>query len=126
MRHYRVLIVEDEVILRKYVISVLETLGCQIGGESSTGEEAVEMAIRENPDLIFMDIKLAGRMNGIEAAREIGSQSSSHIAFMSAYDYEDSVKYEKIPNCIAYLNKPVERNELQGVLKLLDSHIGHS
>lgn len=120
MRHLGVLVVEDEVLLRRYTISLLNRRGCHTIGETSYGETAVEMNHKLLPDLILMDIRLKGRMNGIEAARKISQDSQTPILFMTAYDYLEQVKNEKIPNTLGFMNKPVDDIELDFYLNKID------
>jgi CheY-like chemotaxis protein len=119
MYHLRILVVEDEILIRKYVISLLTHLGCTIVGETSYGEEAVQLAKEKLPELILVDIRLKGDMNGIDAAKEIGKNFTIPILFMSAYDYRQRVNEEPIPNIVGYMNKPVEMDELEFYLKKL-------
>lgn len=120
MRHLGVLVVEDEVLLRRYTISLLNRRGCSTIGETSYGETAVEMNHELLPDLILMDIRLKGQMNGIEAARKISQDSQTPILFMTAFDYLEQVKNEKIPNTLGFMNKPVDDTELDFYLNKID------
>jgi DNA-binding NarL/FixJ family response regulator len=117
--HLRVLVVEDEILICKYVVLLLESMGCTIVGETSYAEKAIQLAIEKSPGLILMDIRLKGDMDGIEAAKEISLHSQAAILFMSAYDYQKQVDAQKIPNTLGYLKKPVEDNELGAYLKRL-------
>jgi DNA-binding NarL/FixJ family response regulator len=117
--HLRVLVVEDEVLIRKCVVLLLKRLGCTIVGETFYGEKAIRLAREKSPELILMDIRLKGDMDGIEAAKEISRHSRAAILFMSAYDYQKKVEDEQIPNTLGYLKKPVEDYELESYLKKL-------
>ena len=116
---FRVLVVEDEILIRKYVILLLKKLGCTIVGETSGGEEAVRLSKEKQPELVLMDIRLKGKMDGIAAAREIGREAGVPILFMSAYDYQERVEQEQIPFILGYLKKPLEEYELESCLKKL-------
>ncbi len=109
----RVFIVEDEILIRRYIVDVLTYQGCTVVGETSYGEDAVKFANSTSLDLILMDICLRGQMDGIEAARLISQKSNTPILFMSAYDYIEEVASEELSNCIGYLNKPVEEYDLE-------------
>ena len=115
----KVLVVEDEILIRKYMVLVLETIGCTVVGETATGEEAILMAKEKNPGLVLMDIRLKGEMDGIDAAKQIGCQVETHVLFMSAYDYQSRIDEEHIPNTLGYLKKPVDEYELECYLKRL-------
>jgi YesN/AraC family two-component response regulator len=117
--YFRVLVVEDEILIRKYVILLLESVGCTIVGETAYAEKAIPLARGKSPDLILMDIRLKGDMDGIEAAKEISSHCSAAILFMSAYDYQKKVEALQIPNILGYLKKPLEDYELGPYLKKL-------
>jgi YesN/AraC family two-component response regulator len=117
--YFRVLVVEDEILIRKYVNLLLESVGCTIVGETAYAEKAIPLAREKSPDLILMDIRLKGDMDGIEAAKEISSHSNAAILFMSAYDYQKKVETLQIPNILGYLKKPLEDYELGPYLKRL-------
>jgi CheY-like chemotaxis protein len=117
--YFRVLVVEDEILIRKYVILLLESVGCTVVGETSYAEKAIRLAREKSPELILMDIRLKGEMDGIEAAREISSHSNAAILFMSAYDYQKQTEVQHIPNMLGYLKKPVEDYDLVTYLKRL-------
>jgi DNA-binding NarL/FixJ family response regulator len=86
MKMIKAFVVEDEIIIRMYLTKALKELGCEIIGESSTGEEAVGLVRNNAPDVIFMDIRLAGKMNGVEAALTIREKMHFPIVFLSAFD----------------------------------------
>lgn len=111
----KVLVVEDEILIRKYVTSLVELFKGIVVGETAYGEEAVEIAHRLSPDLIMMDIKLKDDTSGIEAAKRINDNSHPHIPiiFMSAYNYQEQVEEAQIPNTIGYLQKPMQEMELK-------------
>ena len=67
----RVLIVEDEAISARAAGVMLERIGCTVTGVVDSGKDAIEAAARDRPDLVLMDIRLKGEMNGIEAATVI-------------------------------------------------------
>lgn len=115
--YFRVLVVEDEILIRKYVVLLLESVGCTVVGETSYAEKAIRLAREKSPELILMDIRLKGDMDGIEAAKKISNHSNAAILFMTAYDYQKPVEAQQIPNTLGYLKKPVEDYELESYLK---------
>jgi YesN/AraC family two-component response regulator len=119
---FRVVVVEDEILIRKYVILLLKKLGCTVVGETASGEEAIRLCKETNPELVLMDIRLKGKMDGIEAAQEIGRQLVVPILFLSAYDYQERVENEQIPYLLGYLKKPLEEYELESYLKKLKTN----
>ena len=76
MARKRILIVEDETITALHLRQDLHRLGYQVSGSATSGEEAVLMAEQLNPDLVLMDVKLAGNMDGVEASQRIQEKRS--------------------------------------------------
>lgn len=85
MTKSRILIVEDEVIVAMHLRLILERLGYECVGQVTSGEEAVKVAASTSPDLIIMDIRLSGDMDGIEAARRILANTSTRVVYATAY-----------------------------------------
>jgi len=108
------LIVEDEFIVARDYKSILEHDGHNVIKIVNNGKEAIEIAVKSNPDFILMDINIKGKMNGIEAAEEIHKkQIRSKIIFITAYD----VKTYVFPEFQYYfLNKPILKNNLLSIL----------
>lgn len=111
-----VLLVEDEVLIRRHLFVMMQKMGYTVAGETGTGEEAVELAESLKPDLIVMDIRLAGSISGIEAAQRICQGCcpgcAPRIVFASAYDFEGDVPPRLAECAIRYLHKPVTRRAL--------------
>lgn len=82
----KVMVVEDEVLIGLMLAKKLRTFGYVVGEVATTGEEAVERTGRENPEVILMDVTLAGDMSGIEAARQIKAEYGTPIIIFSGYD----------------------------------------
>ena len=85
----RILIVEDEGILAEDLGLSLENLGYSVEGKVSTGREAVNLAEDLRPDLILMDIKLQGDIDGIEAADQIRTRLDIPVVYLTGYAEED-------------------------------------
>ena len=83
--HPQILIVEDEPIVAADLKVRLELLGCQVVGSVPSGEKAVALAGQWRPHLVLMDIRLEGRMDGIEAAQEIRRQWRLPVVYLTAY-----------------------------------------
>ncbi|MFW6140770.1 MAG: response regulator [Acidobacteriota bacterium] len=107
-RKIKVLVVEDEVIVAQYLRMELEANGYEVCGYVATGEEAIQKAKKEEPDLILMDIHLAGRTDGIEAAQKILEHRKIPIIFMTGYSQMEVAAREKNLNPTRFLSKPVE------------------
>lgn len=116
-----VLLVEDESIVALDIQRMLKNLGHRVECITSMGEEAVEMVDKVRPDLILMDIKLKGEMDGIEAARIIRSKIHTPIIYISALsDEETRRKAIQNQNCL-FLSKPVEEYDLQKAIWKINS-----
>ena len=85
MINNKILIVEDEAIIALEIEDRLITMGFQICGIASTGENAVLLVEEKVPDLILMDIKLRGEMSGIEAAKIIDEKFNIPLIFLTAF-----------------------------------------
>lgn len=110
-----ILIVEDELISAYDLASVLEQLGYGVTGIVDTGEDAIAHVQANLPNLVLMDIQLAGQINGIEASQKLQSYPVP-IVYLTAYS--DEVTIEKaIPTCpYGYLTKPIQINNLRTTL----------
>ena len=86
---YRILIVDDNTTLTMELGEYLPTIGYEVKGVASSGSEAVEKARAFKPDLVLMDIKMPGKLNGIEAAGIIKSELGVNIIFISGYADEE-------------------------------------
>ena len=115
----RVLIVEDEVIAARAAELMLTACGCEVAGIVKSGEEAVQAAEREWPDLVLMDIRLKGKMNGIEAASQIYDRFGTPVAFVSAYSPEELIEKHGIPDAFYYIAKPIDERELCSVVETI-------
>ena len=113
----KVLIVEDEVFTAKYLSENLADLNVDALPPVPMGEQAVEVALKELPDLILMDIRLAGGMDGIEAAQAIQEHEMIPIVFMSAYAPDYITEKAKVVNYMTFLEKPIIVEQLEPILK---------
>ncbi len=117
MKSVRILIVEDELILAKALEICLKDLGYQVAATVTTGEEAILKAEEIRPDLILMDIVLAGEMDGIEAAGRIKSGLKIPFMYMTAYGDKETLERATIAEPLAYLVKPIREHELDSAIK---------
>jgi CheY-like chemotaxis protein len=116
MQMVKLLLVEDEFLIATLLQRNLQLAGYEVCELVSTGEEAVEWAKQEQPDLILMDIRLADEMNGIEAAREIHQHFQIPIIFLTGYSDEEVVEQARELNPLAYLVKPVTPDDIKPVI----------
>jgi CheY-like chemotaxis protein len=106
----RVLIVEDESLIAMALAAYLQREGYAVLELSATGEEAVKKSREERPDIIIMDIRLAGEMDGIEAAEIISRERNVFIIFMTGYSARAPEER------VAVLTKPIDFSALRGIL----------
>jgi AmiR/NasT family two-component response regulator len=107
----RVLIAEDETIIRLDLRSLLENNGFSVCGEARDGVEAVEQAMVLIPDLILMDIKMP-RLDGIEAARRILDHRPVPIVMLTAFGHEELVARAVASGVFGYLAKPFREQDV--------------
>jgi len=112
MNTTHILIVEDEVIVAEDLASKVRRLGYDIAGVVDEGEKAVEMAGRLRPDLILMDIRLNGKMDGIEAAGVIGRIHDLPVIYLTAHSDDDTLARARLTGPFGYILKPFEEREL--------------
>lgn len=114
----RVLIVEDELIVSADIAARLERMGYQVIGQADQAEQAVKICLEQQPDLVLMDIRLKGDMDGIAAASRIHSHCSIPIVFLTAHADESTLQRAKITEPYGYILKPFEERELRIVVEV--------
>jgi response regulator NasT len=107
----RILIAEDETIIRLDLRSLLESHGYEVCAEARDGEEAVELARAHAPDLAVMDVKMP-RLDGIEAARRILDERPIPIVMLTAYGQDELVSRAAEAGVFGYLVKPFREQDL--------------
>lgn len=107
----RVLIAEDEAIIRMDLREMLAEEGHEVVGEARNGEEAIALAREVTPDVIFMDVKMPG-MNGIEAARVIGEDRLAPVVMVTAFSQQTYVDEAAEAGAMAYLVKPFSKRDI--------------
>ncbi len=112
MNNERILIVEDEKIIAIDLQRRLERFGYIVVGMAGEGKEAVDMALSLEPDIILMDIMLAGSMDGVEAARTIKVTKDIPFIFLTAYTDEKTLERAKEVQPYGYILKPFKEREL--------------
>ena len=113
-----ILIVEDERIVAGDVRARLRRLGYTVLDAASTGDEAVHMAETLRPDLILMDIRLEGPVDGIQAAEMIRTRMGIPVVYLSAYADRQTVERAKVTEPFGYLLKPFEDSELHSTIEV--------
>ncbi|MCV2368919.1 response regulator [Roseateles oligotrophus] len=120
----RILVVEDESIIARDIAMQLCDLGYAVLGPASSGEQAIAMANSLMPDLVLMDVHLAGHMDGIDAAQLIRTQYAVPSLFLSAFDGPDSLRRAKQCEPAGYLVKPFEDHQLRDAVATAFASLG--
>lgn len=113
----RVVIAEDEAIIRLDLKESLEDEGYEVVGETSRGDEAVELVRRLEPDVVILDIKMPGK-DGIEAAREINEERLAAVLLLTAFSQRELIQQASEAGALAYLVKPFQRSELVPAIEM--------
>ncbi len=107
----RILVAEDETIIRLDLRKTLEAAGFQVCGEARDGEEAVALAASERPDVAILDVKMP-KLDGIEAARRILAERPIPIVMLTAYGQDELVSRAVEAGVFGYLVKPFRDSDL--------------
>jgi CheY-like chemotaxis protein len=119
----RVLVVEDEGITAKALTEVLRELGYDVVGVAVSGWEALEMTIALEPNIVLMDIKLKGDMDGIAAAQRIQTPLNVPVIYLTAYSDEETVRRVVHSRAYGYIVKPFSAGRIQdAITKALYEH----
>ncbi len=118
----KIFIVEDDPSCAKLLKIFLTCLKYEVPGYASTGEKAILTTKEIKPDIIFMDIMLAGEINGIEAARQIKKNNPNVIIiFASAYDELETVSKAMEISPLAFIDKPYGLEDIQIVMQMVEN-----
>ncbi len=118
MNRRRVFLVEDEPIIASGIERKIQQLGYEVAGSVSTGEAAIKAIDADTPDLILMDIKLDGRLDGIETAAEIKKRHDVPVIFLTAYADEATLDRATQQDPFGYIVKPFTDRELFGAIEV--------
>lgn len=108
----QILVVEDETIIALNLKESLESLGYTVVGIAASGEKAVEKATKFRPDLVLMDIRLKGSMDGISAAQRIWESFSIPAIYVTGHSDQSTLERAKVTAPFGYILKPVKEQEL--------------
>jgi CheY-like chemotaxis protein len=114
----RILIVEDESITAEYLQTVLTDLGYSVTAIVSKGLDAIAEAERNKPDLVLMDIRIKGKMDGIEAAGIIRHRFDIPSVYLTAHADLKTLSRAKLAEPLGYLVKPFQVTELQATIEI--------
>jgi response regulator NasT len=113
----RVLVAEDEVLIRVDVVETLEEGGHTVVGEAGDGEQAVQLANDLSPDLVVMDVKMP-KMDGVAAARQITQHSGPAVLVLTAFSDKELVEEAADAGTIGYLVKPFQPAQLLAAVEV--------
>lgn len=118
MKKARVMVVEDEGLVAVQIKEGLENLGYEVPVMALSGKEAIEGAVATEIDLVVMDIKLKGGMDGIEAAKRICSMMDIPVVYMTAYSDEETLQRARMTEPFGYILKPFEERSLHATIQM--------
>jgi PAS domain S-box-containing protein len=118
MEKAKILIVEDEAVIALGIESKLQSLGYEVTAVVNTGEKAIKKAETDKPDLILMDIRIKGEMDGIDAAEIIRNQFGIPVIFSTAYLDQERIERAKITMPFGYVLKPIQERDLKVTLEM--------
>ena len=118
MSRETILIVEDEAITGMGLKKSLSDLGYVVIGIVPTGEQAIEVAVEQKPNIVLMDIQLAGKMDGITAAENIRIRTRIPVIYLTKHSDHRFVQKAKITEPFGYIIKPVSEAELKTTIEI--------
>ncbi|CAB4578338.1 unannotated protein [freshwater metagenome] len=107
----RVVIAEDEAIIRLDLKESLEEEGYEVVGEAGRGDQAIELVRELRPDLVILDIKMPG-VDGLTAARTIAADRICAVLMLTAFSQREIIEEARDAGALAYLVKPFQKNDL--------------
>ncbi len=116
MKLDKILIIEDDMIIQLFISKVLKSAGFEISGEGRSCKQALELVAQNKPDLILMDIGIAGDKDGIETAELINKEYDIPIMFMTGNSDSTTTERAKATNPIDILLKPIDEGRLKNKL----------
>lgn len=113
----RVLIVDDESLIRMDLRDIIESCGHEVVAEGTNGVEALALCKKHKPDVILMDVKMP-ELDGIEAARQIGFHHEAPVVLLTSYSQQDLIDKARDSGVYGYLIKPVREEQLVPTLEM--------
>jgi DNA-binding NarL/FixJ family response regulator len=114
-----ILIVDDEHLIVIGLELVLKQLGYLVCGTAATGPKAIDLALRVRPKLVLMDVRLKGKMDGVETARAIRDQHPCHIIFITGSNEPETRRRVEEAAPDGFLVKPILSHHLQAAIQSL-------
>ena len=119
----RVVIAEDEAIIRLDLKEMLEEEGYEVVADTGRGDEAVELVRDHDPDLCILDIKMPG-LDGLSAAREIAGERRAAVLILTAFSQRHLIERATDAGALAYLVKPFQRSDLVPAIEVAMGRFG--
>lgn len=113
----RVLIVDDESLIRMDLRDIIESCGHEVVAEGTNGVEALALCKKHKPDIILMDVKMP-ELDGVEAARQIGFHHEAPVVLLTSYSQQDLIDKARDSGVYGYLIKPVREEQLVPTLEM--------
>jgi two-component system, response regulator PdtaR len=113
----RVVVAEDEALIRLDLVEMLTESGYEVVGQAGDGETAIELTEKEKPDLVVMDVKMP-KLDGISAAERIAKQRIAPVVILTAFSQRDLVERARDAGAMAYLTKPFTIEDLMPAIEL--------
>jgi response regulator NasT len=124
MTKCRIVIAEDESIPRLELGELLENLGHAVVGQAGDGQTAVELARELDPDLVIMDIKMPGEIDGLGAAQILADERVAPVLLLTAYADEEFIDRARDAGVMGYLVKPYGENQLAPAIEVALARFG--
>ena len=113
----RVLVAEDEALIRLHLVELLTEEGYHVVGETGDGEQAVELARSLRPDLVVMDVKMP-KLDGITAASTIAEERIAPVVILTAFSQRDLIDRARVAGAMAYVVKPFDASDVVPAIEL--------
>jgi PAS domain S-box-containing protein len=114
----KIMVVEDERIVAFNLRERLTRLGYEVTGLAASGEEALHKAREGSPDLILMDIRIEGPIDGIETARRLGDEQPTPVIYLTAHSEDKTIERARLTEPYGYLLKPFSERELHATIQM--------
>jgi DNA-binding LytR/AlgR family response regulator len=120
---YKILIVEDEMIIAANIAMQLNNLGYQVTGTLTRGEEVIAHIEENLPDIIIMDINLKGDLDGVDIVHSIQKTHKIPVVYLTANADDTNFNRAKLTNPFAFISKPFKKIDLQHTIELIIQHL---